>query len=238
MTAAPAHTPPPAGGAHLLIVDDDDRIRSLLERFLAREGFRTALAANALEARAQMARFAFDLVLLDVMMPGEDGLSLLRHIRAEDAAPVLMLSARGAPDDRITGLGDGADDYLAKPFEPAELVLRIRAILRRVEAARALGPPRIRLGQTSFDGETGELKIAGALIDLTDREIATMRVLARHLDAPVSREDLARRLGGLERSVDVTIARLRRKLDEAPHSALSIETARGIGYRLTSGHRQ
>ncbi len=228
--------PEPAAhdAVHLMVVDDDDRIRTLLQRFLMNKGFRVAVAANAAEARAQMERLAFDLVVLDIMMPGEDGLSLLRFMRSTNGPPVLMLSARGEVESRIEGLSAGADDYLAKPFEPEELALRIHAVLRRSRNSEESVFPRVRFGQALFDGPSGELKIAGEAVPLTDKEIELLRLLAQEFGRPVSREALAQAMGGLERSVDVAVTRLRRKVETDPDNPNFIRTVRGVGYVLTA----
>lgn len=235
VTSEPVIQGPVAPDAvHLLVVDDDDRIRTLLQRFLVSKGFRVAIAANAGDARAQMARLAFDLVILDVMMPGEDGLSLLHFLRSTRGPPVLMLSARGEVESRIEGLAAGADDYLGKPFEPEELALRIGAVLRRREASEESAFPRVRFGTAFFDGPSGELRISGETVPLTDKEVELLRLLAREFGRPVSREALAEAMGGLERSVDVAVTRLRRKIEADADNPVFVRTVRGIGYVLTA----
>jgi two-component system phosphate regulon response regulator OmpR len=224
-----------AARRHLLIVDDDDRIRDLLRRFLVRAGFRVTVAEDAAAARRLFESFSFDLVVVDVMMPGEDGFSLTAWLRKRTAVPVLILTARGLPDDRIQGLSLGADDYLAKPFEPQELLLRIGAVLRRAGPAPA-GQRRVSLGEFSFDLERAELTRAGAPIRLTESEASILRALAQNAHAPVDRWDLAKpgdqdaeaRL----RAVDIHVTRLRKKLELDPRAPRYLQTVRGIGYML------
>ncbi len=220
--------------AHILIVDDDDRIRDLTKRFLTLKGFRVSAASDAAAARGLMENLAFDLAILDIMMPGEDGLSLLSGIRKGPArdTPVMLLTARGQTSDRIEGLRSGADDYLAKPFEPEELVLRCEAILRRSQKS-APPPDEIEMSGLVFNAARGELKSGDERIRLTDAELQLLTVLARNAGEPVSREDLAELTSaGLERSVDVQVTRLRRKIEPNPKEPVHIQTVRGIGYRL------
>jgi two-component system phosphate regulon response regulator OmpR len=226
-----------AARRHLLVVDDDDRIRDLLKEFLTRRGFRVSTAADAAGARRLLASLRFDLLVLDVMMPGEDGFSLTRWLRgrAGDAgsAPVLILTARGRPDDRIEGLRLGADDYLAKPFDPEELVLRIEAILRRVDATPAESR-HVRLGRCVFDLNRGELTCDGAPVRLTQSEAALLKTLALAAHAAVDRLDLAglkSEAGG--RAVDIQVTRLRRKIEADPANPRYLRTVRGRGYMLT-----
>ncbi len=234
---------------HLLVVDDDARIRGLQGQFLRRQGFFVTAVESAARARALLAGLSFDLVVLDVMMPGEDGLSLCRHLRRQ-GLPVLLLTARGDTGDRIAGLEAGADDYLPKPFDPKELVLRVNAILRRAQPPEPAPPPRgrtIRLGGAVFDPERGEILADGLPpTRLTATEAELMRVLAAEPGATVSRqrlvEEVARgpgRLGGRglstpaqERAVDVQITRLRRKIEPDPRQPRFLQTVRGAGYRL------
>ncbi|WP_291206280.1 response regulator transcription factor [Hyphomonas sp.] len=220
--------------AHILIVDDDDRIRDLTKRFLTLKGFRVSAAPDAATARSLMENLAFDLAILDIMMPGEDGLSLLSGIRKGPAreTPVMLLTARGQTSDRIEGLRLGADDYLAKPFEPEELVLRCEAILRRSQKS-APPPDEVEMSGLVFNAARGELKSGDERIRLTDAELQLLTVLARNAGEPVSREDLAELTSaGLERSVDVQVTRLRRKIEPNPKEPVHIQTVRGIGYRL------
>lgn len=224
---------------HLLIVDDDERIRGLLQKFLMRNGFLVSAARDAAHARRVLSGLEFDMIVLDVMMPGEDGLSLCRGIRETMSTPILLLTAKGETDDRITGLEAGADDYLAKPFEPKELLLRINAILRRVPAtdqAAAL-PKVLHLGGARYDIERGELWAGEELVRLTATESQLMRIFSGQPGQPVSRaklvEDLGRDTGqAQERAVDVQITRLRRKLEADPKQPRYLQTVRGAGYML------
>jgi two-component system phosphate regulon response regulator OmpR len=223
--------------AHVLVIDDDTRIRDLLRRYLAQNGFLVTTAQSAAHARRILEGLAFDLMIVDVMMPGEDGLSFTRAIRGSVATPILMLTARGEAGDRIAGLESGVDDYLAKPFEPRELLLRVNAILRRVTPAAE--PPRaIMLGEVRYDMARGELWRGREPVRLTGTESALMRALARAPNAPVSRADLIEALGGgdsqaQERAVDVQITRLRRKIEVDPRAPRYLQTVRGEGYMLT-----
>ena len=228
--------------AHLLVVDDDERMRNLLQKFLIRNGFITSVARDAAHARRLLSGLEFDLIVLDVMMPGEDGLSLTAFIRDEIATPVMLLTAKDEVNDRISGLEAGADDYLAKPFEPKELLLRINAILRRVPPAETLdGSPKVlNLGLVRYDMERGEMWHGEAQVRLTATEAALMRIFSGSLNTPISRaqlvEDLGRdKSGGTqaqERAVDVQITRLRRKLEADPKQPRYLQTVRGAGYML------
>lgn len=228
---------PEAKGAHILVVDDDKRIRTLLSRYLANEGYLVSAAGSAQEASARMRDLAFDLIVLDVMMPGESGTSFAARLResAEPlrSAPILMLTALTETANRVAGLEAGVDDYLAKPFDPRELSLRIASILRR--ARRPVAPGPVRFGAFAFDPARGELLSAGAPVRLTTRERDLLRILAEHGGAIVSRSTLARRSltpSAAERSVDVEIARLRRKIETDPNAPRHLQTVRGQGYRL------
>jgi len=223
-------------GRHLLVVDDDDRIRDLLKAYLSRAGFRVTAAAGGAPARRLLATLDFDLAVFDVMMPGEDGFSLTRWLREQRGpagkTPVLMLTARSEAGDRIEGLKLGADDYLPKPFEPEELLLRIEAILRRAQDKPAPGGV-LSLGRCRFDAERGELACEGEAVRLTEAEIALLRQLARTPHEPVDRLELAR--GSVDpsgRAVDVQVTRLRRKIEEDPKAPRYLQTVRGVGYRL------
>jgi two-component system phosphate regulon response regulator OmpR len=221
---------------HLLIVDDDDRIRELLKEYLARAGFRVTAAAGGAPARKLIGTLDFDLAVFDVMMPGEDGFSLTRWLREQRApagrTPVLMLTAMGEPGDRIEGLKLGADDYLAKPFEPEELLLRIEAILRRAQDRPAQGGP-LSLGRCQFDPDRGELACDGEPVKLTEAEVALLRQLARSPHEAVERLELARdTVDPSGRAVDVQVTRLRRKIEADPKAPRYLQTVRGIGYRL------
>lgn len=229
---------------HLLVVDDDARLRRLLHRYLSDNGFRVTLAADAAEARASLTSFAFDLIVLDVMMPGETGIELTRSLRGEmgrDAAtprvPILLLTAMGDPEDRITGLEQGADDYLPKPFEPRELVLRIRNILdRRGATGNAMGEAAgsIRFGAFRFDLGRNELFRGSEPVHLTSAEAGLLASLASRAGEAVSREDLSQsaQFSGNIRNVDVQMTRLRRKIEPDPRYPRYLQTVRGTGYAL------
>jgi len=225
--------------AHLLIVDDDERIRTLLQKFLIRNGFYVSAARDAAHARRLLEGLDFDLIVLDVMMPGEDGVSFCRALREARNIPILLLTARGETENRIAGLEAGADDYLPKPFEPKELLLRINAILRRVPVTAAAdeAPKFLSLGPLRYDIERGELWAEDRPVRLTATEAQLMRIFSTRLGEVVSRaaliEDLAR--GGTEtqeRAVDVQITRLRRKLEADPKQPRYLQTVRGAGYML------
>lgn len=220
---------------HLLLVDDDDRIRELLKRYLSNAGARVSAAPDAASARRLLDAMDFDLLILDVMMPVEDGFSLAESVRRGSKVPIVLLTARGMPEDRIRGLTVGADDYVPKPFEPAELALRINAILRRTVSARGQTPEIVSFGPYAFNSARGELTREGATVRLTEAEVAMLRVLAARPGEVVSREDLAKRTSaGLERSVDVQITRLRRKVETDPRAPVFLQTVRGIGYKLAA----
>jgi two-component system, OmpR family, phosphate regulon response regulator OmpR len=231
MTAAAAH--PADDAPHLLVVDDDRRIRALLSRFLVSEGYRVTTAETARDARAKLEGLDFDLLILDVMMPGENGFDLARAIRGSSAVPILMLTARDEKESRIEGLELGADDYLAKPFEPRELSLRIASILRRARPPAAAPPESVRFGPFVFHLSRGELRRGDDIVRLTDREREILRVLAGNLGEAVPRQALAGNGEGVgERTVDVQINRLRRKIERDPANPLIVQTVRGFGYRL------
>jgi two-component system phosphate regulon response regulator OmpR len=225
---------------HILVVEDDARLRDRLARYLTGEGFRVTAAQDAAEARARMRGVSPDLLVLDVMMPGESGLDLTRSLREEQGhdLPVLMLTARGAPEDRIAGFEAGADDYLPKPFEPRELVLRIRALLRRAPAPAPVPSGPVRIGTASFDLDRGELLGPGGPIRLTGGEAALLTALATRPGEILSREDIAVALGtddAGERAVDVQVTRLRRKIETDPREPRFLHTVRGRGYVLKPG---
>ena len=230
-----------AEDAHILVVDDDARLRALLSRYLAGEGFRVTTAETAVDARAKLRSIHPDMMVLDVMMPGESGLTLTESLRREQGneVPVLLLTARGAPEDRIAGFEAGADDYLGKPFEPRELVLRIRALLRRAPAAASEGPQGpLQLGLLSFDVDRGELSGPDGVIRLTGGEAALLSALARRPNEVLSREDIASALGmdeAGERAIDVQVTRLRRKVEADPREPRFLHTVRGRGYVLKPG---
>lgn len=244
MTALPASdaaatpdTPP-----HILVVDDDDRLREALRRYLSQHNFVVSAAADAAAARALIAAVEFDLLVLDVRMPGESGLQLTRSLRAapglEGTLPILLLTANGQPEDRIAGLEAGADDYLPKPFEPRELVLRITSILRRrppqAPPPVPLPATELRLGRWLFDVEREELRDGEEIIRLTTAEVGLLRVLADQPGTVFSREDLAERTGldGNARTIDVQVTRLRRKIETDPRLPRYLQTVRGEGYVL------
>ncbi|MCT4607713.1 MAG: response regulator [Pelagimonas sp.] len=225
--------------AHLLIVDDDERIRGLLQKFLIRNGFLVSAARDASHARRLLSGLDFDMIILDVMMPGEDGISLTRGIRETSQTPILLLTARAETDDRIAGLEAGADDYLAKPFEPKELLLRINAVLRRmpeVQVEEAF-PKLLALGDVRYDVERGEMWRGEELVRLTATESQLMRIFSGCPGEPLSRTKLVEELGrdkgqAQERAVDVQITRLRRKLENDPKQPRYLQTVRGAGYML------
>jgi two-component system phosphate regulon response regulator OmpR len=225
--------------AHLLIVDDDARIRSLLQKFLMRAGFLVTTARDAAHARRVLAGLEFDLIVLDVMMSGEDGIALCRDLRRTITTPIMLLTAKGETVDRITGLEAGADDYLVKPFEPKELLLRINAILRRVPAAEpvAILPKVLHMGPVRYDIERGEMWHGVNLVRLTATESQLMRIFSGRPGEPVTRTKLVEELsrsGGQtqERAVDVQITRLRRKIETDPKQPRFLQTVRGEGYML------
>ena len=221
--------------AHLLLVDDDRRIRELLSRVLGKNGYRVTLAATAAEARTHLRSFAFDLLILDVMMPGETGIAFAADVRRTSEVPILMLTALDEADDRVRGLEAGADDYLAKPYEPRELLLRIASILRRAAPRQPKPDGVVRFGPFAFHPERGELRQGDEPIRITDRERDMLAILSAAGGATVSREDLAGLAGaegGNERAVDVQVNRLRRKIESDPASPAFLQTVRGLGYRL------
>jgi two-component system phosphate regulon response regulator OmpR len=228
--------------ATILVVDDDDRLRTLLSRYLAENGFRVTTAANAAEAREKLRFLQPELMVLDVMMPGESGLELMESLRRDNAeVPVLLLTARGAPEDRIAGFEAGADDYLPKPFDPKELLLRIRARLRRiVPPPPALDAPigPLPLGPLEFDPLRGELTGPDGVVRLTGGEAALLTVLARKPNEVLSREEIVAALSmdeTGERAIDVMVTRLRRKLEADPREPRFLHTVRGRGYVLKPG---
>ena len=225
--------------AHLLIVDDDERIRGLLQKFLVRSGFLVSTARDAAHARRVLSGLEFDLIVLDVMMPGEDGMALCRDLRKTITTPIMLLTAKGETDDRITGLEAGADDYLAKPFEPKELLLRINAILRRVPTAEptVVLPKVLNMGPVRYDIERGEMWEGEKLVRLTATESQLMRIFSSVPGEAVTRAHLVEELsrsGGQtqERAVDVQITRLRRKIEVDPKQPRYLQTVRGAGYML------
>jgi two-component system phosphate regulon response regulator OmpR len=240
MAGAPRQTPARHARAasaagerpHVLVVDDDTRLLQLLGKYLRDNGYYVTTAENAKDGRAKMAAFAFDLLVLDVMMPDEDGIELATTLRRDSDVPILMLTARGEPEDRILGFEAGADDYLAKPFEPRELLLRIGSILRRA-APHAEPLVSIDLGECTFDIERGVLRRGEQPVRLTSAEAALLGILARNAGTTFSRLELCRRAGGAsERSIDVQVARLRRKVEPDPKAPRYLQTVWGAGYVL------
>jgi two-component system, OmpR family, phosphate regulon response regulator OmpR len=224
--------PIPDNAAHILIVDDDQRIRDLLARYLSEAGFRVTTAIDAESARASMRGLTFDLVILDVMMPGENGLDLARSLKSISSIPICMLTARADPEQRIEGLEIGVDEYIAKPFEPRELVLRLHNILKR---GRGPSGPReeIRMGDFTFHVGRGELKRKEETIKLTERERDLLRLFAQRPGTPIARHELASDDStGSERAIDVQINRLRRKIEGDPANPVYLQTVRGKGYIL------
>jgi two-component system, OmpR family, phosphate regulon response regulator OmpR len=219
---------------HILVVDDDKRIRALLSRFLMDKGYRVTTAQHVVEATTCLKNFAFDLIILDVMMPGESGLSFAARLRIDSAVPILMLSALAETEARVRGLEAGADDYLGKPFEPRELVLRVAALLRRSSPRLVTSSSTIAcFGRFTFHLDRGELRRGEELMHLTEREREILRLLLDKPSETISRDDLGG-IGeaGSERSIDVQINRLRRKIEDDPANPLYIQTVRGLGYRM------
>lgn len=230
--------------SRLLVVDDDRRLRELLVKFLSENNFLVSSAANAAEARAYLASQSADLIVLDIMMPGEDGLSLTkclvqqnggRNGSKKSSIPILLLTARDQVDDRIDGLDVGADDYLTKPFEPRELLARIKAILRRSSTAEDEGSLELILGLYRFNLETSVLMKGDEIVYLSSTELVLLKILAQNPHKPFSREDLAQRIGHRvsERTIDVQITRLRRKIGDDPRQPRYLQTVRHIGYVLS-----
>jgi two-component system phosphate regulon response regulator OmpR len=233
-----ARTPPPEpadDAPHLLLVDDDRRIRDLLSRFLCGEGYRVTTAQSAKDARAKLLGLHFDLLILDVMMPGETGFDLARFIRASSSVPIVMLTARHEAESRIEGLQIGADDYVAKPFEPRELVLRIGTILKRAAPPPAEVLEQVAFGPYVYHLDRGELRKGDETIHLTDRERDMLRILASARGETVPRGGLTGGDGSVnERAVDVQINRLRRKIERDSANPLFLQAVRGVGYRLVA----
>ncbi len=232
-----------AEDAMILVVEDDPRLRALLQRYLGENGFRVSTAEHAAEARDRLRYLQPDLMVLDVMMPGETGLSLTESLRREKSdIPILLLTARGAPEDRIAGFEAGADDYLPKPFDAKELLLRIRALLRRAAAPAPAALPAeagpVQLGELSFDAARGELRGPAGVVRLTGGEAALLAALARRPNEILTREDIAEALDmddSGERAIDVQVTRLRRKVEVDPREPRFLHTARGKGYILKPG---
>jgi two-component system, OmpR family, phosphate regulon response regulator OmpR len=219
---------------HVLVVDDDKRLRELLRKYLVEQGFLVTAAGDAGEARERLASFAFDLLIIDVMMPGENGLELTADLRRSSRVPIMLLTAKGEPEDRISGLERGADDYLAKPFEPRELVLRMRTILRRVGPEAPAPATEIRFGPLTFDIERRILRRGEDEIRLTTAESELLTALARNPNVALSRDELSQQAdeAGGSRTVDVQMTRLRRKIETDPRFPRYLQTVRGRGYVL------
>ncbi|MBV6657792.1 MAG: response regulator transcription factor [Devosiaceae bacterium] len=235
MSTAKAATIPADTASHILIVDDDSRIADLLRRYLRDQGYRVTVVNSAQEARIARSGLSFDLVVLDVMMPGESGFDYLADLRKTSTVPVIMLTARGEVDDRITGLEGGANDYLTKPFEPRELVLRIENTLRSASQGRGPNVDAVDFGDFRYNLKRRELTRDGSIVRLTEREREIMSLLAARPNATVSRYDL---LGDdpnkTDRAIDVQMTRLRRKIESDPAAPAYLQTVRGVGYRLVS----
>lgn len=220
---------------HLLIVDDDKRIRDLLQRYLRERGFRVTAASDSLEARRKLEGLDFDLLIADVMMPGESGIALTKSLRQDRKFPIIVLTALTEAESRIEGLEAGADDYLGKPFDPRELVLRINNILRRSASERPPAIEQIMFGPFAFSITRQELRKSGEVIHLTDREQEIMRIFATRPGETVPRHELAGNEAETgERTIDVQINRLRRKIEDDPSNPVWLQTVRGIGYRLNT----
>jgi two-component system phosphate regulon response regulator OmpR len=222
--------PLPDNAPHVLVVDDDQRIRDLLGRYLFENGFRVTTASDSATARASMRGLSFDLVILDCMMPGEGGLELARALKTISPVPICMLTAKAEPEDRVEGLEAGVDDYVTKPFEPRELVLRLQNIMRRGQITA--GPrEEIRMGDFTFHIARGELKNSDETIKLTERERDLLRLFASRPGTPIARHELASDdATGSERAIDVQINRLRRKIEADPGNPVYLQTVRGKGY--------
>ncbi len=220
--------------AHILVVDDDERLRRLLSRYLTENGYMVSTAADAMEARSQLQSMEFDLIVLDVMMPGESGIELTRGLREGNDVPILLLTAMSDTADRITGLDAGADDYMGKPFEPRELLLRIGSVLRRSVREVPQERPQIRFGRFTFDLERQELSEDGSPIHLTTAEASLLGALVQRAGETLSREELAELTGGDGnlRTVDVQVTRLRKKFEDDPRLPRHLQTVRGRGYVL------
>lgn len=225
---------PPDDAPHLLVVDDDTRIRDLLHRYLMEQGFRVTVAGDAAEARRKLEGLHFDLIILDVMMPGESGLSLTQSLYEKKTIPIILLTARAEAESRIAGLEAGADDYLSKPFDPRELTLRINNILRRSTSADAPKIEQVIFGPFTFSLLRKELRRAAETIRLTDREQEIMMLFALRAGETIPRHELIGDDTDVgERTIDVQINRLRRKIEDDPANPIYLQTVRGIGYRLS-----
>lgn len=235
MNSPPAVKPREPYPPHVLVVDDDTRLRALLKKFLRANGYMVTAAANAAEARQYMGALTFDLLVVDVMMPGEDGYALTKTIRAASAVPILMLTAMGEPSDRIKGLELGVDDYMAKPFEPKELVLRIGSILRRAPPpSQDTSRAELKFGACRYDLARKQLTQDGQPVHLTAGEMELLHLLAQKANAAIERSDLGitEANGFNPRTIDVQITRLRRKIEPDPRQPRYLQTVRGTGYML------
>ena len=226
---------------HLLIVDDDKRIRELLQKYLIRHGFLVSIADGAAHAKRLLGSLIFDMIILDIMMPYQDGLSLTLELRQQIDTPIILLTARNETEDRINGLEAGADDYLPKPFEPKELLLRIHAILRRVPdtSTKEAMPQMLSIGSTRYDVRKGELWKGDKQVRLTGTESELMQIFACSIGQPLRRSDLVTKMGKYDekshdRSIDVQITRLRKKIEQNPREPRYLQTVRGFGYLLSS----
>jgi two-component system phosphate regulon response regulator OmpR len=221
---------------HILVVDDDKRLRDLLAKFLRDDGFFVSVAKDAYDARKQLAEFVFDLIIADVMMPAETGVEFTRKLRQTHTTPVLMLTAMGEVEDRITGLESGADDYLAKPFEPRELLLRVKRILQRTQVDSDKGNV-FKFGEIVFNLQKNMLEKNGENIYITSNEAQLLAILCKNLEKTVTREELAKLCGGInERSIDVQITRLRGKIEPDAKKPVYLKTVRGVGYLLVASY--
>ena len=233
-TDLPIMTKPDDDAPHVLVVDDDRRLKELLSRYLSSNGFRVSNAANASEARKKVENLEFDLLIVDVMMPGETGINFTKSVRKLKDIPILMLTALANIDNRIEGLEAGADDYLSKPFEPRELVLRINSILKRTIKPEEPAIEQVNFGDYHFSVTRQELKLDGELVRLTDREREILTIFASKPGGTIARHELlgSESIAG-ERKIDVQINRLRRKIEEDPTNPKWLQTIRGVGYRLS-----
>jgi two-component system, OmpR family, phosphate regulon response regulator OmpR len=224
--------PLPDNAPHILVVDDDERIRDLLAKYLCSNGYRVTKACDAISARAALSGLEFDLLILDVMMPGETGFELAKSLKGTINAPIFMLTALGEPEQRVQGLEIGVDDYISKPFEPKELLIRIGNILRRIEESGSI-KDEISIGEFRFNIARGDLSSETETIKLTERERELLRIFARRRGETVARHELSGGDGdGSDRAVDVQINRLRRKIEKDPGNPVYLQTVRGKGYIL------
>jgi two-component system, OmpR family, phosphate regulon response regulator OmpR len=234
MPAAPDLSPSASPAHHVLVVDDDPRLCGLLARYLKENGFMVTAAQSAAEAKRHLNALTFDVLVLDRMMPGEDGLSLAKFVRQTSQVPIIMLTAMGEADHRIQGLERGVDDYMAKPFEPRELVLRLLSLLRRAPPNDEPARLELKFGKCRYDLARHQLMLDGAPVHLTATEADLLRILVDHVNEPVDRTMLAAAAedGANPRTIDVQITRLRRKLEADPRQPRNLQTVRGTGYLL------